>query len=119
MVPIFQKESSPNDPRLFWSRPAGGKLGEAPEHFAMRDGYWKLVVDHGESGEQIGRYNLRDDIGEQQDLAASFPQRAGAMRATIRWWRADVARGATPIPSPPEDEWGPEFIPTWPSSKSG
>ena len=44
-------------------------------------------------------YNLRDDLGEAHDLAASQPERAERLRRELQRWR--VATGATmPRPNP-------------------
>jgi hypothetical protein len=35
-------------------------------------------------------YNLRDDVGEQRDLAARMPQKAAALRRMLHDWRDAV-----------------------------
>ncbi len=39
-------------------------------------------------------FNLDDDLGEQEDLAAAYPGRVERLVAVLGAWRADV--GATP-----------------------
>ncbi len=65
---------------------------------AVRMGDWKLIFDHpasGDSGWKASRkkaekgmkpelYNLREDIGEQNNLAAAHPERVEAMLARAR-----------------------------------
>ena len=61
----------------------------------MRDGPWKLVIDRhdGTPGSPM-LFNLDDDLGEQEDLAAAYPGRVERLVAVLGAWRADV--GATP-----------------------
>jgi hypothetical protein len=35
-------------------------------------------------------FNLRKDIGEQQNLAESMPEKVAELRAKLRAWRKDV-----------------------------
>jgi arylsulfatase A len=37
-------------------------------------------------GNRIEMFNLRDDLGETRDLAATDPDRAGKLRAQLRAW---------------------------------
>ena len=75
--------------RLFWQ--FGGRQ-------AVRDGRWKLVL--GESGQRgrIGLYDLQEDLGEQSNLAARYPERVEALQAALKRWQQDVANGATGQP---------------------
>ena len=66
---------------------------------AVRRGDWKLVVGH-LPGESVGLYNLRDDLGERTNLAASDPERVKELQAALSAWRNEVARGATSQPEP-------------------
>ena len=66
---------------------------------AVRRGDWKLVVGH-LPGESVGLYNLRDDLGERTNLAASDPARVKELQAALSAWRNEVARGATSQPEP-------------------
>ena len=61
---------------------------------AVRRGDWKLVIGH-LPAEGVGLYNLKGDLGERTNLAASEPERVKALQAALSAWRIDVARGAT------------------------
>ena len=61
---------------------------------AVRRGDWKLVVGQ-LPAEGVGLYNLKGDLGERTNLAASEPERVKALQAALSAWRIDVARGAT------------------------
>lgn len=68
-----QRTDRPHD-ALFWR--AGAK-------HAARVGDWKLVVER-EGGPQL--FNLRDDIGEQQDLGRRQPARLRELQAAFADW---------------------------------
>jgi len=68
-----QRSDRPHE-ALFWR--AGAK-------HAARVGDWKLVVERG-GGPQL--FHLRDDIGEQHDLAQSNPARLRELQAAFAEW---------------------------------
>jgi arylsulfatase A-like enzyme len=81
---------------LFWHFPHYTNQGSRPAG-AIRDGDWKLV-EHFEDG-SIELYDLANDVGETNDLAASQPERAEGLRRKLHDWRATVgARMPTPNP---------------------
>jgi arylsulfatase A-like enzyme len=57
---------------------------------AMREGPWKLV----KVGEKSWLFNLDDDIGERNDLAAEQPARLAAMEAGFQKWSDSVEQPA-------------------------
>ncbi len=62
---------------------------------AIRDGDWKLIefYHHG----KIELYNLKDDIGEQNDLASIHPDRALALRQRLKSWQKEMG-ARLPVP---------------------
>lgn len=60
---------------------------------AMRRGEWKLIEFH--EDDSVGLFNLKDDPGEQHNLADEMPELAKRMRAEMDAWQE--ATGA-PIP---------------------
>ena len=101
LIPYLQGEveSSPHT-QLFWR--SWGQM-------AIRQGDWKLVryvakMDEGELKRGEPRdimtpyrlYNLRRDVGEQQDLAAAEPERVADM---LKVWRAWNTQMKIPPPS--------------------
>ncbi|MGJ8649898.1 MAG: sulfatase [Opitutaceae bacterium] len=77
LMPFIQGEvnASPHE-RLFWHK----------EWFsAMREGDWKLmyVQDFG-----YALYDLKNDIGEQDNVAKRHPEKLAAMRETLNAWKA-------------------------------
>jgi arylsulfatase A len=55
---------------------------------AMRTGVWKLIEYLEDS--RIELYNLKDDLGEQHDLANDYPKIAQEMQANLKSWRKSV-----------------------------
>lgn len=90
---------------LYWHYPHYSNQGSNPGG-AIRVGDYKLV-EHYEDG-QVFLYNLSEDIGEANDLAAKQPERVTEMRAKLHdWYRTVDAKflrekdGRTP--------WSPEL----------
>ena len=85
---------------LFWA--ALSNNGARQE--AMRDGPWKLVVNHPDAKpgsfahEQVELYRLDQDPSEKTDLAKSAPDQAAALLLRLKAWYADTQRTATPQP---------------------
>ena len=80
---------------LYWRN-----TGQGPQR-AVRRGDWKLLVDGG----KVMVFNLRNDVGERNDLASQRQDLARQMYALLAPWEADVdaesgvpgrARGAGP-----------------------
>ena len=65
----------------------------------MRQGAWKLIVN-GPDGPGVALFNLDDDPGETNDVAADEPERVAAMREALDDWRIEVEDGATVQPAP-------------------
>jgi hypothetical protein len=58
-------------------------------------GDWKLM-EFFEDG-RLELYNLRDDIGETKNLAATMPDKAKELHARLVAWRAEIK---APMPTP-------------------
>lgn len=88
LVPLLRgKASLPEDRSLFWHYPHYSNQGGFPGG-AIRDGAWKLVERY-EDG-QVHLYNLKDDIGERNDVAQDHPDRVAAMRGKLHDWYNEV-----------------------------
>ncbi len=89
-------KASPARP-FYWHLPHYTNQGSRPAG-AMRDGKWKLVEHYDD--ERVELFDLESDVGEQQDLSKSQPDRAAAMRKRLRDWRRSMdAQENTPNPS--------------------
>ena len=88
---------------MFTLVPSHGATPEwLPPAMAVHDGDWKLVriFHYGEDGAHDYRlYNLREDIGEQHNLAATHPEMLRSLDRLIEDYIAD-AGVAVPLPNP-------------------
>ncbi len=55
---------------------------------AIRVGDWKLIEFFGDQGLEL--YNLKEDIGEQNNLAAEHPEKAAKLQGQLASWRKEV-----------------------------
>jgi arylsulfatase A-like enzyme/lysophospholipase L1-like esterase len=98
LVPVLMRNDALPPRALFW---------EFGRQSAMREGAWKLVVNHPQNrgaGETPGRpqlFNLHEDLGETVDLASDYPGRVEAMRLALEAWREAVKEKATAQPEHP------------------
>lgn len=81
------KGNALNRKSLYWHYPHYGNQGNFPGG-AIREGDYKLVERY-EDG-RVHLYNLKDDIGEQNDLAAQQPERVEQMRKRLHAWYKSV-----------------------------
>jgi arylsulfatase A len=84
---------------IFWHYPHYHGGGASP-YSAVRCGDWKLIEFCEDDRAEL--YNLRDDIGEQQDLAAKMLEKAAELRKRVHDWRAAV-NAQMPTPNPDYD----------------
>jgi arylsulfatase A-like enzyme len=72
---------------LFWHYPHYGNQGGEPSSI-IRSGSWKLIHYWEDGRDEL--YNLLEDIGEQVDLAARYPERRTALREKLNAWLDSV-----------------------------
>jgi arylsulfatase A-like enzyme len=72
---------------------------------AIRKGDWKLI-EFFEDG-RLELYNLKDDIGETNNLASAMPEKAKELHAALVRWRRDVN---APVPTTPNPEFDPASL---------
>lgn len=96
---LFEKAVLP-ERSLFWSYI--GNTGNRQE--AMREGPWKLVVDHPRAtpgtfeNEKFYLFNLEEDIGEETNLVDQHPERTSQMADQVKTWYHEVSSTATRQP---------------------
>ncbi len=95
LLPLLRGGSLQRGP-LFWHYPHYGNQGGAPCG-AIRDGDWKLIEWYEDSHLEL--FNLRDDLGEQHDLAQAKPEKAKELQAKLVAWRTSVS-ALMPTPNP-------------------
>lgn len=96
-------ENDPGRDALFWHFP--GYLGAGQGGWrttpagSVRVGDWKLI-EFFETG-KLELFNLKEDLGEQNDRAAAEPDRVKDLHARLLAWRAEV-KAPMPTPHTPE-----------------
>jgi arylsulfatase A-like enzyme len=81
LLPILERRSPVAERTLFWRIAVPTR-----QQRAVRQGNWKLLID----GDDLMLFNLKDDIGERNDLAARRPDVVRKLLPLIRAWEADV-----------------------------
>jgi uncharacterized sulfatase len=94
ILPLLKRSGKFRRDAIFWhyphyhhSRPAG----------AIRQGDWKLIEFY--EDDRVELYNLKDDIGEKNDLAKRMPKKAAELRSKFAAWRKSVG-AKMPWPNP-------------------
>jgi len=109
LVPLLRRKGGLSRDALFWHYPhyQHYQLGGTTPYGAIRAGDFKLIEFFDDM--RVELYNLRDDIGEQHNLAAKMPKKVDALRARLHAWRAEVgaqmpSRNPNYDPSKPEHD---------------
>lgn len=90
-----------NRSELYWHFPHYHGSGNVPSG-AVRSGNFKLI-EWLEDG-SVELYDLENDIGEAENLAATMPQKANELQKLLDNWRRSVD-AKMPVPNP---DWNPE-----------
>lgn len=97
IAPLFKDASASLDREaLFWHYPHYHIQGATP-YTAVRAGDWRAI--HFYENDRIELYNLKDDLGERNDLSAEMPEKASEMRKMIEK-RRDAFGLESPQPNP-------------------
>jgi arylsulfatase A-like enzyme len=103
ILPLLRGQAELPREAIFWHYPHYGNQGGTPG-CSVRAGDHKLIEffeDPGAPGLEL--YNLREDVGEERNLAGDMPDLAAELHAKLVEWRESV--GAK-IPQP-----NPDFVP--------
>jgi len=87
IVPLLKGAEKLKRSAIFWHYPHYHPGGATP-YSAVRAGDWKLI--HYFEDDRLELYDLKNDLGEKNDLAGREPQRVAALRAQLDAWRKDV-----------------------------
>jgi len=105
LLPLWTRTGSVNRPAIYWHYPHYNGSGLGPCG-AVRAGDYKLIEWFDESihadRHRLELYNLKDDSGEQNNLAAKSSAKAEQMRRMLELWRRDVG-AQTMSPNPDYD----------------
>jgi len=87
LVPLLKGSGGIKREALYWHYPHYSNQGGFPGG-AVRMGDWKLIERY-EDG-RVHLYNLKKDVGEQNDLAKTTPDKVAALRRMLHSWYKDV-----------------------------
>ncbi len=98
LLPLFEGEKLEERP-LFWHYPHNHN-GGSRTYSAVRLGPWKLIEQLSDNSLEL--YNLKEDIGESQNLASTEKKRTEQMYKMLKRWRTEVG-AQMPVPNPKAD----------------
>lgn len=101
LVPLLKGEDHLERDAIFWHYPHYGNQGGTPG-CSMRSGDFKLIEFFEDGALQL--YNLRDDPGEERNLAADLPEVATTLHARLVAWREEID-AIIPEPNPEFTPW--------------
>lgn len=110
LVPLLRQSDDLRRDALYWHYPhyQHYQQGGTTPYGAVRVGDYKLIEFFADR--RVELYNLRADVGEQKDLAASQPDKVDELRNRMRQWRTEVG-AQLPTPNPNHDPARPEHVP--------
>lgn len=87
LVPLLKGQKEIDREAIFWHYPHYSNQGGKPGG-AVRRGDWKLIEWYEDN--RLELYNLKEDIGEQNDLVDKHPEKAKKLQALLHEWRKEV-----------------------------
>jgi len=94
-VPLLKGKKMQRGP-IYWHYPHYGDQGSSPAS-AVRDGDWKLILWY--EGNRRELFNLKDDIGEQNNLVDKEPEIAEKLYNELQVWLKKMD-AKIPVPNP-------------------
>jgi len=83
LVPLLKGEKTLGRKAIYWHYPHYGNQGGAPAS-AVRYGNWKLIKWYEDN--QLELYNLKEDIGEKNNLVDKKPELADELHKRLSEW---------------------------------
>jgi arylsulfatase A-like enzyme len=110
LAPILRGDGKWNRQELFWHYPHHQhyQLGGAMPYGAIRSGDFKLIEFFNDMHVEL--YDIKNDIGEERDLAKDRPKLVDELRTRLHAWRKEVG-AQMPTPNPKYDSTKPEYTP--------
>ncbi|MHC4720001.1 MAG: sulfatase [Planctomycetota bacterium] len=94
LVPLLKQSAKLDRSAIYWHYPHYHGSGNTPSA-AVRAGDYKLIEFYDEG--QVELYNLKDDIGEKNNLAAQMLEKTAQLKKMLRDWQKSVD---APMPQP-------------------
>ena len=101
ILPLLKREGLPERDAIFWHYPHYGNQGGTPG-CSVRSGDFKLIEFY-EDG-RLELYNLREDLGEDHNLATELPELRDRLHRQLVAWRESV-EAKIPQPSAEFKPW--------------
>ncbi len=104
MVPLLKQEGTVNRDAVYWHFPHYHGSGNRPSG-AVRAGDYKLIEWYEDS--RVELYNLKEDIGELNDLSQQIPEKVEELKRKLDKWRKET-NAKMPVPNPDwkgTDDW--------------
>jgi arylsulfatase A len=116
LEPVLRQRSGINREAIYWHYPHYQlyQQGGTVPYGAIRAGDFKLIEFF--DGKPSELYNLREDTGEQRNLAKSNPAKAAELAAKLARWRREVG-AQMPAKNPSYDPGKPEHDVNWRKKK--
>jgi len=94
LVGLLKGTGKPKRRAIYWHYPHYHGSGSKPSG-AIRAGDYKLIEWYEDNSIEL--YNLKDDLGEKNDLAAKMPEKAAELRKMLHRW---LKRMKADVPTP-------------------
>jgi arylsulfatase A-like enzyme len=96
LVPLLRQSAKLDRKALYWHYPHYSNQGGKPSG-AVRCGDYKLIEFY--EDQRVELYNLKDDIGEKNNLAEQLPEKTAEMQKMLHDWR-NLVNAHMPEPNP-------------------
>lgn len=113
LVPILRGDKEEQERTLGWRRRDWSQDSNYLRQEALRQGDWKLLRTFRHMGRQTWSdeyqdelFNLANDVGEQNDLAAQMPEKLNAMRRAFDEWKRETVELNSDFLIPVADQLG-------------
>jgi arylsulfatase A-like enzyme len=97
LVPLLERSGTVRHDALYWHYPHYWNGTAVRPAGAVRMGSWKLIEYYEDM--RVELFNLKDDLSEARDLAASHPDDVARLRTMLHDWRKSVD-AQMPSPNP-------------------
>ncbi len=110
LVPLLRGNGQLKRDALFWHYPhyQHYQLGGTTPYGAIREGDFKLIEFFDDM--RVELYNLKEDLGEKNNLAKAMPDKVNHLRERLHAWRKEVG-AQMPTKNPAYDSSRPEHTP--------
>jgi arylsulfatase A len=110
LIPLLAQNGKISRDEIFWHYPhyQHYQLGGTTPYGAIHKGDFKLIEFFDDM--RVELYNLREDIGEKQNLAMEMPEKVEYLRDRLHAWRREVG-AQMPARNPNHDPGKPEHDP--------